>query len=287
MSIFSIITPIYNGEKYIHDCYKSIINQSLDSWEWIVVDDGSKDNTKNILTEISNSDERVHFYSYKLNQGRGYARNYCIDKSSSKWIVIWDVDDISATNRLEELSKYIDHDYDYIYSTCVLISREYKIYGLRGKNYSRLMRMEVPLHPSLCVSKDFFKFYRYSIFKTIGGIGEDYSVLHTLGKYFRGLYINEPLVYFFEDTEVNVRKAHDSNKAYFLDFMKYSMLCKSMNIFGFWSLLIKLTLFHILKIIPKSEKIYRYSIKFRKSDIIGNPEKEELFLRLQKILSIR
>ena len=58
MSIFSIITPIYNGEKYIHDCYKSIINQSLDSWEWIVVDDGSKDNTKNILTEISNSDRK-------------------------------------------------------------------------------------------------------------------------------------------------------------------------------------------------------------------------------------
>ena len=112
-----------------------------------------------------------------------------------------------------------------------------------------------------------------------------YGVIKSI--YFRGLYINKPLVYFFEDTEINIRKAYDSNKAYFLDFMKYSMLCKSMNIFGFWSLLIKLTLFHILKIIPKSEKIYRYSIKFRKSDIIGNPEKEELFLRLQKILSIR
>ena len=126
-----------------------------------------------------------------------------------------------------------------------------------------------------------------SSFTDIRGIGEDYTVLHTLGKYFKGIYINKPLVYFFEDTEVNLRKAHDSNKAYFLDFMKYSILFKSKNFFGLCSLFVRLTLFNILKIIPKSENIYKYSIKYRKSDIIDDSDKKELFLQLQKILSIR
>ena len=284
MNIFSIITPIYNGEKYINDCYKSILLQTLNSWEWIVVDDGSTDNTKNVMSKIANSDTRVKFYSLESNRGRGYARNLCINKTSNKWIVIWDIDDLSSSNRLEELAKYINKDYDYIYSTCVLISRSYEIYGLRKKIYSKYLNLQIPIHPSICIKKDLFTYYNYSIYGTKGGIGEDYSVQHTLGKYYKGYYIDKPLVYFFEDTEVNVVKAYDSNKAYLLDLLKYKLLFKD-TVSSSLYLIIKLIFLRLLRMIPKRDKIYYYTLKNRQRDSINGSDKEAVILHLQKILT--
>ena len=90
MKDFSIIVPAYNVEKYIEKCIDSILNQSYKNYEVIVINDGSTDNTLNILNKKYK--DKVKIYS-KENGGLSSARNYGVLKSSSKYILFVDSDD--------------------------------------------------------------------------------------------------------------------------------------------------------------------------------------------------
>lgn len=103
----SVIVPVYNVEKYIHRCIKTIQNQSLEDIEIILVDDGSKDNCKKICDEYANSDNRIKVI-HKENAGLGFARNTGIENATSKYIVFIDSDDYIELNMLEELYNNIE-----------------------------------------------------------------------------------------------------------------------------------------------------------------------------------
>ncbi len=101
--IVTIITPYYNGDKYIEETANSILNQTFPAWEWIIVDDGSK-NKKSIekLNEIENIDKRIKIY-HKKNEGPAAARDFGIKKASttSKYVVFLDADDLIIKTFLE------------------------------------------------------------------------------------------------------------------------------------------------------------------------------------------
>ena len=90
MTDISIIVPAYNAEKYIGKCLDSLINQTKKELEFIIVNDGSTDNTEDIVK--SYKDKRIKYFKNK-NQGIGKTRNYGIDKSNSKYIMFLDSDD--------------------------------------------------------------------------------------------------------------------------------------------------------------------------------------------------
>jgi cellulose synthase/poly-beta-1,6-N-acetylglucosamine synthase-like glycosyltransferase len=69
---FSVMTPVYNGEAFFRRCFGVLREQTISDWEWVVVDDGSTDQTAEIVRSID--DDRIRFISYPENQGRGYAR---------------------------------------------------------------------------------------------------------------------------------------------------------------------------------------------------------------------
>ena len=70
----SIIVPVYNCEKYLKMCIDSILNQTYDNWELILVDDGSKDNSGQICDQYSKDDNRIKVFHIK-NNGPSNARN--------------------------------------------------------------------------------------------------------------------------------------------------------------------------------------------------------------------
>ena len=76
----SVIIPVYNAEKHLRKCLDSVCRQTLDNIEIICVDDGSTDNSLNILQEYAQNDIRVHIYSQK-NSFAGVARNCGMSKS--------------------------------------------------------------------------------------------------------------------------------------------------------------------------------------------------------------
>lgn len=96
----SIIVPIYNAEKYLNKCIKSLINQSKKELEFILVNDGSTDSSEEIVK--SYKDKRIKYFKNK-NQGIGKTRNFGIEKATGKYIMFLDSDDYLGTNACKEL----------------------------------------------------------------------------------------------------------------------------------------------------------------------------------------
>ena len=85
-NLVSIITPVYNATRFIKDTAKSVFNQSYSNWEWILVDDCSKDNSWLILSELAKNDNRVKIYSNKINLKSGKTRNLAIKKAKGRFV---------------------------------------------------------------------------------------------------------------------------------------------------------------------------------------------------------
>ena len=96
---FSIIICCYNSKSHIKQTILSIINQDYKNFEIILVDDGSSDDTLEIIREFEKKYNNIKVFSND-NMGLGYSRNYAIDKAQFDWIVFLDHDDISLPNRL-------------------------------------------------------------------------------------------------------------------------------------------------------------------------------------------
>ena len=97
----SVIIPVYNEEDYLNECLDSIVNQSLEDIEIICVDDGSTDNSLNILKSYE-SDNRIKIIP-KENSGLGASRNVALDIAQGEYIVFMDSDDYLNLNALEAL----------------------------------------------------------------------------------------------------------------------------------------------------------------------------------------
>ena len=103
--MFSVIMPVYNGEKFIDDAIHSVCAQTYDNWELIIVNDGSKDNTAEVLKKYeANSQIKV---LHKDNEGVSVARNTAISASKGEYIVFLDADDVWHSNHLEVMNGLI------------------------------------------------------------------------------------------------------------------------------------------------------------------------------------
>ena len=103
----SVIIPVYNAEKYLKQCLNSICRQTLQDIEIICVDDGSTDNSLNILQEYANADTRIQVLTQK-NQGAGAARNYGLRTARGLYLSFLDADDFFEPNMLEEAINAIE-----------------------------------------------------------------------------------------------------------------------------------------------------------------------------------
>ena len=99
MPLFSVIVPVYNAELTIDRCIKSILEQSTDDFEFILVDDGSEDASLSICEKYSRQDPRIIVYSQR-NSGVSSARNKGIELSSGDYLVFVDSDDYIEINYL-------------------------------------------------------------------------------------------------------------------------------------------------------------------------------------------
>ena len=105
----SVIVPVYNSQAFLRRCMDSILGQSLEEIEIICVDDGSTDESGNILEEYRKKDTRVEVYHQK-NQYAGAARNLGLQHAKGKYVIFWDSDDFFEKNALTLLYKKAEKD---------------------------------------------------------------------------------------------------------------------------------------------------------------------------------
>ena len=115
----SVIIPVYNEEKYISATLDSVLNQDFDSYEIIVVDDGSTDRTSEIVNEKLSDSEIPHKIIRQENKGVSAARNRAIDEASGEYIIFVDGDDYILTGHLREI-----YNKDYDFSLIQLVKKE-------------------------------------------------------------------------------------------------------------------------------------------------------------------
>lgn len=115
MKKVSIIVPFRNASKYIEKCLKNLYKQKYNNYEIILIDDGSSDNSKNIIEKYIKKDEKLkYFYIEKTKLGVGTARNYGIEKATGDYIMFVDVDDYINENLLFKMSIYMKKNIDMI-----------------------------------------------------------------------------------------------------------------------------------------------------------------------------
>lgn len=102
----TIIVPVYNVEKYLNECLDSLICQTIDDFEVICVNDGSTDNSKDILNDYQNSYPFVKVINHENNKGLSAARNTGIMNATGEYILFIDSDDYILVETCEKLYKY-------------------------------------------------------------------------------------------------------------------------------------------------------------------------------------
>ena len=98
----SIITPCYNAARFLSETIDSILDQSYGDWELIVVDDCSTDTSRQILTDFSNQDDRIHVLFNEFNQGAAASRNKAIEIATGEFLAFIDADDRWMPNKLRD-----------------------------------------------------------------------------------------------------------------------------------------------------------------------------------------
>ncbi len=108
--LVSVIIPVYNSEKYIFSCVKSVLAQSHAELEIILVDDGSTDGSYKVLNDLAYSDSRVKIVRHEVNGGASKARNTGLDNITGKWVMFVDSDDRLHPKCLEDMLKAANED---------------------------------------------------------------------------------------------------------------------------------------------------------------------------------
>ena len=106
--LVTIIIPVYNRELFIEECLNSIQDQTYQNWETIIIDDGSTDNTPNIIENYCRNDKRFKLLYRNLDpKGAATCRNIGIQESSGDYIIFLDSDDLIAPSCLEDRVNYM------------------------------------------------------------------------------------------------------------------------------------------------------------------------------------
>lgn len=134
MAAISVLMAVYNCDKYLREAIDSILNQTLGDFEFIIVNDGSTDNSLQILKEYS--DPRIKMITYEENKGVAHARNVGLEQCSSEYVALMDADDIALPDRLRLQYEYLmEHgEIDGVYA-------KYRYMGTDGK----LQEAEYPM----------------------------------------------------------------------------------------------------------------------------------------------
>ncbi len=104
-NLVSVLMPVFNMQSSVKESVMSILNQTYQNFELLIVDDGSTDETWNVLEEIKNN--KIKLFRFENNKGRPFARNFLLNKAQGQYIAWLDADDFAFSSRLEKQINFL------------------------------------------------------------------------------------------------------------------------------------------------------------------------------------
>ena len=188
--------PVYNGSKYLDDAIKSILNQTFQNLEFVIIDDGSTDDSLNIIK--SYNDNRIRLIENKETQGQSKTLNKGINLARGTYIARVDQDDISRSDRLEKQLEFMEKnsDIDVCGSWVELMGKQSDVLNLETRSEEikiSLLTNQNLAHPAVMIRKStLVKHNLYYDPKFI--IANDYDLWVRMFEYCSFANIPEPLV---------------------------------------------------------------------------------------------
>ncbi|MBR2324492.1 MAG: glycosyltransferase family 2 protein [Clostridia bacterium] len=128
--LVSIIMPSYNTGRFIKETIESVLAQSYSDWELILVDDCSKDNTDEVVSQYL-ADARIRYIKNETNSGAAVSRNRALREAKGKWIAFLDSDDLWAPEKLEKQIRFMEENgYHFSYTNYAEIDEDGKRNGV-------------------------------------------------------------------------------------------------------------------------------------------------------------
>jgi glycosyltransferase involved in cell wall biosynthesis len=207
--LVSVILPTYNRAKLLPRSVESVLNQTYKNFELIIIDDGSTDNTKEVVQEYIRKDKRVIYLKHRKNKGGSAARNTGIKKAKANYIAFQDSDDEWIYNKLEKQVKIIKKS---SYSKKVIYTSFVKVVGTgayylpgkdvnkkRGMIYKELLRGNFIGFPTILIDKECFK--RVGLLDERFPRNQDWELFLRISKKYPFCFIDEPLLLSFQPKE--------------------------------------------------------------------------------------
>ncbi len=118
--LVSIITPSYNTGNFVASTIQSVLDQTYQNWEMLIIDDFSTDNSVEIIKSFN--DSRIKLFVNNSNKGAAISRNYALKQAKGKWIAFLDSDDIWEPDKLEKQIKFMKrNNYNFSYTNYIEI----------------------------------------------------------------------------------------------------------------------------------------------------------------------
>lgn len=211
-SLVSIIMPNYNGASFLDATIQSVVNQTYENWELIIVDDLSTDDSCQIVENIG--DSRILLYKLKENQGAAVARNTAIKMAKGQFIAFLDNDDLWSAEKLEkQITFMVQNNYAFTYTDYFYFTETENslVKCIKKVTYNDLLKNNYILTSSVIYNAEVLgKIYMENIRKR-----QDWSLFINLIKKSRvAVCLTEPLTFY--------RKHNNSLSAKKTDLIKYN-----------------------------------------------------------------
>ena len=173
MPKISVVMPAYNAEKYIGEAIESILNQTFKDFEFIIINDGSVDHTKEIIQKYN--DSRIVLLENDKNRGIVLSLNKGLDAATGEYIARMDADDIALMNRLERQAEYLDEHKDIgVLGTgiCIFgekIKEQKRVFTTNSEQLkAELIFNPCIAHPTVMIRKSVLQKYNFAFQKRFG-----------------------------------------------------------------------------------------------------------------------
>lgn len=198
MIMFSVVMPVYNGERFLREAIESILNQRYTDFEFFIINDGSTDRTKEIV--LSYSDSRIRYLENTKNFGIVFSINRGLEAATGKYIARMDADDISLPERLEKQVSYMEcHPSVGLLGTGIIVFGENTVEH-KGSNSLTNGRILVDMifdspfcHPSVVLRKSVLDKHNFR-FDEMCEKAEDYDLWEQMSHVCEMANLSEPLL---------------------------------------------------------------------------------------------